>query len=246
MVFTLAEADILGADVRHVVALSGGKDSTALALRLKEQYPEREFTYFITPTGDELPDLLAHWSNLEYLLGKPFVRVTNGTLDSLIDKFSALPNWRQRWCTRVLKIEPCIAWLKRNHPALLYVGLRADEQEREGIYSADVASVFPLREWGWGLAEVRGYLAEKNICIPQRTDCARCYGQRLAEWKRLWQEHPDIYADAEAQEERVGATFRSPGRDSWPASLKDLRAEFERGRKIRGEDKVDACRVCRI
>lgn len=40
----------------HVVALSGGKDSTALALRLKEIEP-REYQYVCTPTGDELPDL---------------------------------------------------------------------------------------------------------------------------------------------------------------------------------------------
>lgn len=36
----------------HVVALSGGKDSTALALRLAETEP-RDYTYVCTPTGDE-------------------------------------------------------------------------------------------------------------------------------------------------------------------------------------------------
>lgn len=237
----------------HVVALSGGKDSTALALRLRELYPDRKFIWFCTPTGDELPAMLAHWEYLEGVLG-PITRVTNRTLDDWIEDFGALPNWRQRWCTRLLKIEPCLAYLAKLPRPVLYVGLRADEEERKGIYSENVRTVFPLREWGWGLQEVRGYLAEKGVKIPKRTDCARCYGQRLSEWYELWRDHRDLYKDAEQQEAKIGNTFRSPGRDTWPASLQGLRAEFESGRKPRGvRDQIDlfdseneACRVCRI
>lgn len=39
----------------HVVGLSGGKDSTAMALRLRELNPDTPYTYIITPTGDECP-----------------------------------------------------------------------------------------------------------------------------------------------------------------------------------------------
>jgi hypothetical protein len=182
------------------------------------------------------------------MLGRPLTRVTAKLdLNGLIAEFGALPNWRQRWCTRILKIEPCLAWLKANGPATLLVGLRADEEERRGIYGEGVAVRFPLREWGWGLREVIGYLANRGVKIPERTDCARCYGQRLIEWKRLWQRHPAIYAEAEAQEREHGATFRSPGRDTWPAGLVELRQEFESGRKVRGEDTEGAaCRVCSL
>lgn len=228
-----------------------------MALRLREVYPEREFTYLCTPTGDELPELLAHWQRLELLLGQPIVHLTNGTLRSWIDRWQALPNWRQRWCTRELKIVPCLAYFKRLPPgSVLYVGLRADEEEREGIYSRSLQSVFPLREWGWDLHHVTAYLRDRGIAVPKRTDCARCYGQRLSEWYALWRDYPAIYADAEADEARTGATFRSPGRDSWPAPLHALRAEFERGRVPRGvlrtlelfDDDLEQqpCRVCRI
>lgn len=109
----------------HVVALSGGKDSTALALRLREVEPELDPVYFCTPTGDELPEMIAHWERLEELLGKPLTRVrARLDLNGLIADFKALPNWRQRWCTRILKIEPCLAWLRDNGPATLLVGLR--------------------------------------------------------------------------------------------------------------------------
>ncbi len=241
-------------DTTHIVGLSGGKDSTALALRLREVEP-RDYTYLITPTGDELPEMLAHWERLEELLGKPLTRVTNGTLNELIHLQNALPNWRQRWCTRILKIEPTIEFIKEHAPALLYVGLRADEEEREGIYDERVTCRFPLREWGWGIQEVQAYLRERNISIPTRTDCARCFGQRLYEWRELWENYPQIYADAEAQERQFGHTFRSPKRDTWPASLKELREAFERGdRKLPsrkteeffGCEKQAPCRVCRF
>lgn len=234
-------------ETKHVVGLSGGKDSTAMALRLAETEP-RDYTYIITPTGDELPEMLAHWTKLEALLSKPLLRVTNAgrTLNDLIQIQNMLPNFRSRWCTRQLKIEPTIAWIARNSPAVLYVGLRADEETREGIYDDRVVSDYPLRRWGWGIKDVLQYLTEKEISIPKRTDCARCYGQRLGEWKALWRDYPAIYEEAAAQERALGHTFRSAGRDTWPAGLDDLAREFASGRKVRGEDRDQACRVCRL
>ena len=219
-----------------------------MALRLAEFEP-RDYEYIITPTGDELPEMVEHWRNLEAQLGKSLTQITNAgrTLNDLIQISGALPNHRQRWCTRQLKIEPTIAYIARNSPAVMYVGLRADEETREGIYDSRVVSDYPLRRWGWGIREVKLYLAMKGISIPVRTDCARCFGQQLREWKALLVNYPDIYEDAAAQERASGHTFRSPSRDTWPASLDELAKEFNSGRKVRGEDKEQApCRVCSL
>jgi hypothetical protein len=238
----------------HVVALSGGKDSTAMAIRLQEVEPELCPTYIITPTGDELPEMVEHWERLECMLGAELVRLPGPTLEQLIDRFCALPNWRQRWCTRMIKLEPAIAWYHQQTALVTsYVGLRADEEGRSGLESPGVAMRHPLREWGWGLAEVTGYLEQRGVVIPRRTDCARCYDQQIGEWWRLWLEHPDVFTDAERQEVWTGSTFRGPGRDTWPAALGGLRQEFERGRVPRGESPQmemfgarKACRVCRM
>ncbi len=231
----------------HVVALSGGHDSTALALRLAEVEP-REYVYLCTPTGNELPEMVAHWAVLELLLKTPLTRITNGTLRGLIDEFGALPNWRQRWCTRRLKIEPCLAFLARHAPAMLYVGLRADEEEREGLYGSTATYRYPLREWGWGEPEVQRYLAARGVVVPDRTDCAWCYQQRLVEWHGLLVKHPAVYQEAEELEAATGHTFRSPSRDSYPAALRDCRERFAaRGWQLPlYEDEVQACRVCRL
>lgn len=234
----------------HVVALSGGKDSTAMALRLAEVEP-RAYTYICTPTGRELPEMEAHWARLETLLGQPIVRVTNGTLDSWIQAWKALPNFRMRWCTRVLKIEPMVAWLLAHAPCTHYVGLRADEETREGIYGEVAAFTrYPMREWGWGLAEVRAYLKARDVTIPARTDCDVCFFQRINEWKALLRRHPERYAEGEAHEALTGATFRTPGRDSWPSGLADLRAEIERQPALLQDESDDArdgmCRACTL
>ena len=246
----------------NVVAFSGGKDSTALALRMAEL--GEDFVLLFTPTGNELPDLHAHLRRIVALTGRPLVRPANRALSSWIRHFRALPNFRMRWCTRLIKIEPCVRFLEDvaerdarwyeqdccDLPTLI-VGLRADEPEREGLYGDHATYRYPLREWGWGLAEVWGYLGQRGIDVPRRTDCALCYGQRLSEWWTLWRDHPTEYAKGERWEDATGFTFRSRGRDSWPAALRDLRAEFEKGRRPRGADDEDAlfdnggrCRVC--
>jgi hypothetical protein len=238
----------------HLVALSGGKDSTALALRLAEVRPDINFTYFCTPTGDELPDMEQHWQHLGRLLGKPILRLHHKLdLHGLIDFYGALPNWRQRWCTRQLKIEVAKAHYLKHPGSVAYVGLRADEPERVGgIYGDIVEQRYPLREWGWGLSEVLNYLHERGITIPRRTDCARCYDQRIGEWWDLWKDYPDIYAHAEAQEIKYGHTFRSPARDKWPAALVDLRKDFESGQVPRGASIQhelfieERCRACSL
>lgn len=232
----------------HVVALSGGKDSTAMALRLVEIEPETHFRFICTPTGNELPDMIDHWATLKERLGNLSIITGGQSLGSLIKKWNALPNWRQRWCTRVLKIEPFRQYIATVAPAVVYVGIRADEEDREGVqYEGDIEVRFPLVEWGWGLADVQDYLSCKGITIPERTDCAACFFQTLGEWYALWKNHPEKYKQAEDWEETTGYTFRSPSRDTQPASLAALRKKFEGGyapKPSRMSDRTVMCGTC--
>lgn len=238
--------------MKHIIALSGGKDSTAMALMLNEREP-REYIYLCTPTGDELPEMQCHWDVLSRLLKSPILQIGPGfTFTELIYREEMIPNFRARFCTRILKIEPTEEFLSEIGEATLYVGLRADEPERVGgIY--DAKQRFPLREWGVDIDNVLSYLSSRGVSIPVRTDCAMCFWQRIGEWWDLWYFYPDPFAKAEKIESDLGHTFRTPGKDTWATGLAGLRGEFEKGRTPRNARKQmnlfgdqQRCRVCTL
>ena len=123
---------------RHVVMLSGGKDSTALALYLRDRHPERSFEYVFCDTHKELPETYEYLTRIEARLGQPIERLSSHHGERGFDHYlklygDYLPSPKQRWCTRLLKIEPFERHVG-DDPTLLYVGLRADEQ-RSGYIS---------------------------------------------------------------------------------------------------------------
>ena len=61
--------------MRHICGISGGKDSSALAVYLKDEIPDME--YFFCDTGAELPETYEYLSRLEIILGKPIARLNS-------------------------------------------------------------------------------------------------------------------------------------------------------------------------
>jgi len=236
--------------MKKLVGISGGKDSTAMALGLQEIEPGHEYIFAITPTFRELPVMELHWLKLERLLGQPLLRIPAPTLDELIHKFQMLPNWWARWCTRMVKIEPFMAYATSIAPCITCIGIRADEEAREGTDWKGfelVTQDFPFQRWGWGLDEVVQYLKERDVTIPTRTDCDICFFQRLIEWYELWLNNRVRWFEGEAYEEMTGHTFRSAQRDTWPASMKGLRQCFEAGRiprETRNRKRTTMCSWC--
>jgi|SRR5208282_3944521 len=190
--------------MNHIVALSGGKDSTALALRLAEVEP-RDYIYVCTPTGNELPAMKEHWEKLGNRLGKKIVQPPGPTLEGLIQIQKCLPNWRMRWCTRMIKLKPFEEFIRARVPCTVYVGIRADEAgDREGVdYDAydGVTRRFPMDEWGWQLQDVFDYLDLMQQTVPERTDCAFCFFQTLYEWYLLWLNEPEMWKLGEHYEQ---------------------------------------------
>ena len=233
---------------RHIVAISGGKDSVAMAIRLKEMYPHIKYEYVITPTGDELPEMVEHWKKLETILGE-LKRISNITIFDAIEREGMIPNFRARFCTRVLKIEPFIDFMESlPSNSVMYVGLRSDEDGRLGLVNkgSKFKVVYPMRDWGWTINDVLAYLKDRKIKIPKRTDCGCCFYQRLPEWRDLLFNHPERYNKYAELEKKMGHTFRSPGRDTWPASLEDLKKEILSGRKMKQTNPrgIKKCRFC--
>jgi len=200
---------------RHVLGISGGKDSAALAIYLKDRVPEME--YFFTDTEKELPETYEFVDKLEAFLGKPVVRLNNERgFDHHLAVFRGyLPSSRMRWCTRLLKLRPFEDWIG-DDPVISYVGIRADE-DREGYISTkpNIKAVFPFKEDGINKADVFRILEESGVGIPEyykwrsRSGCYFCFFQRKSEWVGLYENHPSLFAKAMEYEKTDPDTGKS-------------------------------------
>ena len=56
--------------VKHVLGLSGGKDSSALAIYMRDNFPDLDIEYFFTDTGAELEEVHQYLIMLEGYLGQ--------------------------------------------------------------------------------------------------------------------------------------------------------------------------------
>ena len=213
--------------VRHIVSLSGGKDSTALAIYLRQHYPKLDAEYIFCDTGCELPETYEYLERLEALLGVEVTRLNALDLLGVQHKHGRnpfdvwlrevfgnfLPSPRMRWCTRILKIKPFEDFVGEDR-AFSYIGIRADE-DRDGYVAKkpprlseqpNIVPVYPFRDDGIGLAGVKTILEESGLGLPDyynwrsRSGCYFCFYQQIGEWQRLKQEHPDLFEKAKAYE----------------------------------------------
>ena len=99
---------------KHVLGISGGKDSAALAVFMRQEFPEIEVDYFFTDTGKELPEVYEFLNSLEGFLGKQILKLNpDRDFDYWLKRNNTfLPSAQSRWCTRNLKIKPFEDWLK--------------------------------------------------------------------------------------------------------------------------------------
>ena len=196
--------------VRHICGISGGKDSSALAVYMKDKVPEME--YFFCDTGAELPETYEYLTRLEVILGKPITRLNNERgFDHWFEVFrGALPSPQMRWCTKNMKIKPIEDWIGDDE-AITYVAIRADESNRKGYISTkpNIEARFPFVEDGIVHDDVMRILEDAGIGLPEyyewrtRSGCYFCFFQRKVEWVGLAERHPDLFERAVAIEQKV-------------------------------------------
>jgi 3'-phosphoadenosine 5'-phosphosulfate sulfotransferase (PAPS reductase)/FAD synthetase len=189
-------------EVRHILGLSGGKDSTALAILLHKEYPQME--YFFCDTHKELPETYEYLDRIEARLGIKIQRLSEERgFDHWLDVYGGfLPSPNSRWCTKQMKIIPLEKFIGDDE-AVSYVGIRADEN-RDGYVStkSNITPVFPFKEQGLVKADILRLLEDSGIGLPDyyrwrsRSGCFFCFFQRKYEWVMLAQEHPDLFSEA--------------------------------------------------
>ena len=192
--------------VRHILGLSGGKDSTALAIFMKGKIEKIEYVF--CDTGSELPETYEYLDKLETFLGQKIIRLNSGKpFEYLLEIYSNyLPSAQQRWCTTIMKLQPLEKFFG-NDTVYSYIGIRADEN-REGYVSnkPNVIPVFPFKEAGLGIKDVQNILDKAGVGLPKyyewrsRSGCYFCFFQQKQEWVGLLENHPELFAKAKAME----------------------------------------------
>ena len=190
-------------ECRHILSLSGGKDSTALALYMRDRVPDMEYAF--CDTGEELQETYDYLLKIEAHLGKEIKRLNpDRPFKHYLQIYrEVLPDPRTRWCTRMLKLRPFERYVG-DDPVVLYVGIRADEPHRTGYISTkpNITSRFPFVEDGLRKDDVMRVLADSGLGLPgyydwrSRSGCYFCFFQQRREWIGLLEKHPDLYERA--------------------------------------------------
>lgn len=235
---------------KHVLGISGGKDSAALAIFMRDNYPELDIEYFFTDTGKELPEVYEYLSKLEGYLGKTILRI-NPDRDFdfwLMQHNNYLPSAQARWCTIKMKLKPFEDWVKgfllEGYEVFSYVAIRSDEEYREGYQSKNkkLHIELPFREHGIDKQNVLEILEQTGLGLPDyykwrsRSGCTFCFFQRKIEWVGLLENHPEAFEEAKAYEKTAaknGTPFTWSERESLeelaqPVRIKQIKEDHQR------------------
>ncbi len=235
----------------NVVSFSGGKDSTAMLLRMLEEDMPVDVILFCD-TGLEFPQLYNHVKKVEQNIGRPITVVRYR--DDFEYLFAEKPikrkkktqnveqyclerngySWagpKMRWCTQVLKDGPrerFLGELKKEYDIIEYVGLAADEGFRLQRKCNQRPNMrFPLVEWGMTETDClqycidRGYDWDGLYSKMRRVSCWCCPLQSLAELRVLYREFPELWAQLRRWDGMTWRTFRAD------YSVKELEQRFD-------------------
>ena len=199
---------------RHVLGLSGGKDSAALAVHMSEKYPDISIEYYFTDTGYELDETYKFLDKLKTRLSRPikYIRPKN-TFDYYMKKYNNfLPSATARWCTVEMKLKPFEAWiapsLKEGVQIYTYIGIRFDERGRVGYKPTNplIKPKFPFVDDCIDREGVADILDTSGLGMPDyykwrsRSGCQFCFFQRNIEWLGLKKNHPEQFEYAKCLE----------------------------------------------
>ena len=194
--------------VLTLASVSGGKDSTAMLLRLLEEGRQVDEIIFCD-TGLEFPQMYAHLEKLERYIGRPITRLkapytfeqyfyeyqAQGDAALVTNRGLSWPSHACRWCTGRLKahvIAKHLRELKRQYHLVQHIGIAADEARRcKDLY-------YPLVEWGMTEADCLNYCYARGFDwgglykIFRRVSCWCCPLQPISELRKLRKHCPDL------------------------------------------------------
>ena len=204
-------------EIKHILGLSGGKDSAALAVHMNKKYPNLNIEYFFTDTGYELKETYDFLNKLKTRLDKPIHYINpRNSFDYFLKKYNNfLPSPTARWCTIEMKLKSMEAWLKpaldAGQEVITYVGIRYDERGRIGYKPTNnlIKAKFPFIEDCIDKEGVIEILESSGLGLPDyykwrsRSGCTFCFFQKRSEWIGLKENHPEAWEHAKSLEKQA-------------------------------------------
>ena len=226
---------------RHIASFSGGKDSTAMVLRLiEENRPLDEIVFF--DTGWEFPQMYEHIEKVEQFMGRkvtilhpresfdfnmcerPIVRNKKSCpMHGKVYRYGhGWPSIFRRWCT-CKKVDVIDAHCG---DALRYVGIAVDEPGRLKMRN------YPLVEWGMTESDCLEFCMERGFDwgglyeVFSRVSCFCCPLKGLDDYRKLRRHFPSLWAEMRAKGQRV---LSVEGRRFWHGkTIEEVEKRFAR------------------
>ncbi len=221
----------------HILSLSGGKDSTALAFFMRESMPEifEKLELVFSDTECDLPETYDYLNKIEIFLGKKITRIRPiYNFEQLFNIYGILPSAMKRWCTVEMKTKTFRQFIqnkiKSGNKIFVYIGIRADESSRVNNSQDNeiIKQVYPFVEYNIIKKDVCNILDNNGIGFPEyykwrsRSGCYFCFFQKKIEWLNLKEYHPNLFKKALEFEEQ--GNVQRGKKFSWcqDISLKEL------------------------
>lgn len=226
---------------KHIVSFSGGKDSTAMLLKMLEKNMRIDEIIFIN-TQAEYPAMYEHISKVEKMINIPITKLEfKESFEFYMLKYQKKKGEHKgesygwcgsdcRWGT-TFKKEIFKKYIKENYSNVIieYEGIAADEQERFSKNKDKKWTVkYPLVEWGITEKQALKYCYKKGFDwgglykYLDRVSCWCCRNKNLKELKNIYKYMPEMWTRLKNLEINIGQSYKKN------SSLKDLEERFKR------------------
>lgn len=233
-----------------IVSFSGGKDSTAMTLRMIELGMQID-EVICCDTGKEFPAMYRHIQKVRKAIEDAGIKFTllkaEQTFDYLMFEHHAKRknkdledfvgySWaggRSRWCTSKLKVDlinKYLSELRQKYDVVQMVGIAFDEQYRlERKNNQDTEQEHPLVEWKWTEEDALYYCYSKGFDweglydIFKRVSCWCCPLQSLENLRKLRTCFPDLWEELKEMDRKTWRKFKA----DYSVEQLDIRFQLE-------------------
>ena len=239
--------------VLRVCSFSGGKDSTAMLLRMLDEGIPIDIILFCD-TGLEFSELYDHIHKVEQNIGRKITTVRAPETFEYMFAYKEIHrkpksrnairygvdrdgySWagpKLRWCTEMLKNRPretYLSKLRKEYDVLEYIGIASDETHRinRKCNQKDGARL-PLVEWGMTEADCLAYCYERGYDWGglyekfHRVSCWCCPLQSLADLRILYRDYPALWSQLKRWDAMTWRSFK----ENYTVSQLEQRFDFE-------------------